>query len=136
MTTDPERWLPSFLYRRGVHIFRRPLMQCVPVSNDVRYDAEPRSSDDSNQAGVTSIIRRRHYDVALPSLNLPNRSRLRLTLDLIVGIPLLLMLWGLDEVRVWLERVTSRIYRDAAANRHEKGRKTQESSEQRDEEPG
>ena len=56
--------------------------------------------------------------MVLPSLNLPNRSRLRLTLDLIVGIPLLLMLWGLDEVRVRLERITSRIYRDAAANRH------------------
>ena len=56
--------------------------------------------------------------MVLPSLDLPNRSRLRLTLDLIVGIPLLLMLWGLDEVRVRLERITSRIYRDAAANRH------------------
>lgn len=74
--------------------------------------------------------------MVLPSLNLPNRSRLRLTLDLIVGIPLLLMLWGLDEVRVRLERITSRIYRDAAANRHEKCRKTQESSDQREGEPG
>ena len=74
--------------------------------------------------------------MVLPSLNLPNRSRLRLTLDLIVGIPLLLMLWGLDEVRVRLERITSRIYRDAAANRHENCQKTQESSDQREGEPG
>jgi len=89
-----------------------------------------------NQAGFTSIVRQRHYDVVLPSLNLPNRSRLRLTLDLIVGIPLLLMLWGLDEVRVRLERITSRICPGAAAKRHEECRKTQESSDQREGEPG
>ena len=74
--------------------------------------------------------------MVLPSSNLPNRSRLRLTLDLMVGIPLLLMLWGLDEVRVRLERITSRMYRDAAASRHEKGRKTPESSDHREGEPG
>jgi hypothetical protein len=126
----------AFLYRRDVPVFRRPFVQCVPVSNDVRYDPEPRSSDDSHQADLMSIIRRKDYDAALPSLNLRNRSRLRLTLDLIVGIPLLLILWGLDGVRVRLERMMSRIYRDAPANRHEKGRKTQESSDQREGELG
>jgi hypothetical protein len=102
-------------------------------------EPEPRPSDDSNQAGFTSIVRQRHYDVVLSSLNLPNRSRLRLTLDLIVGIPLLLMLWGLDEVRVRLERITSRICPGAAAKRHEECRecrKTQESSDQHEGEPG
>jgi len=62
----------------------------------------------------------------LPSLNLPNRSRLRLMLDLTMGIPFLLALWGLDEARVRLERITSGIYRASAANRHEQCRKKQE----------
>ena len=62
----------------------------------------------------------------LPSLNLPKRSRLRLMFDLTMGIPFLLTLWGLDGVRARLERITSGIYRTAAANRHEQCRKKQE----------
>jgi len=72
----------------------------------------------------------------LPSLNLPNRSPIRLTLDLLLGIPFLLLLWGLDEVRARLERTASGIYRTAAANRHEQCRKEHEASQQSEEEAG
>jgi hypothetical protein len=86
-----------------------------------------RTSNDSDQAGLgASIIRRRHYDAMLPSLNLPNRSWLRLTLDLMAGIRFFLALWGLDEVRVRLERIASVAHRAAAANRHQECRKKQD----------
>ena len=72
---------------------------------------------------AASIMMRRQSDAILPSLNLPNRSRLRLTLDLMVGIPFLLMLWGLDGARVRLEHIASVTCRAAAANRHQESRK-------------
>lgn len=126
MTTDPKQLFP---YPRGVHIFGRSV-QCVPVSNDVRCDAEPRPSDDSNQADLAaSIIRRRHYDAMLPSLNLPNRSRLRLTLDLMIGIPFLFILWRFDALRVSLDRIASLFHRAAVGDRGEKRRKKHEASE-------
>jgi hypothetical protein len=65
----------------------------------------------------------------LPSLNLPNRSRLRLILDLIVGIPYLLMLWRLDALRMSFARIISLFHRTAVVNRHEKRRKKHEASE-------
>src|SRR5215471_3625149 len=96
-----------------------------------------RTPNDSSQAGLAaSIIRRRHYDAMLPSLNLPNRLRLRLTLDLVVGIPFLLMLWGIDGVRVRLERIASMTCRAAAANRHEQCREKQEARQQCEGEAG
>jgi len=88
-----------------------------------------RTSNDSNRAGLeASVIRRRHYDAMLPSLNLPNRSWLRLTLDLMVGIPFLLTLWGLEEVRVRLERIASVSRRAAAVNRHQECQKKRDLS--------
>ena len=113
MTTDPEHSRQSFLYRRW--------------TPDAMLS---RPSEDPDRAGLTaSMFRRRHYDAMLPSLNLPNRSRLRLTLDLLLGIPFLLLLWGLDEVRARLERITSGTCRAAAANRHEQCRKKQKAGQ-------
>ena len=103
------------------------LGDAVPVSNDA--DAMlSRISDDADQAGLPA--RRRHYDAMLPSLNLTSRSWLRLTFDLMVGVLFLLALWGLDEVRVRLERIASVTCRPAAANRHEECQKKQEARQQ------
>jgi hypothetical protein len=86
--------------------------------------------DDADQGVLAaSIIRRRQYDAVLLALNLPNRSRLRLTLDLIVGIPFLLMLWGLDELRLSPQRIVLVFHRTAVANRHEKRGKKHKASE-------
>src|SRR5262249_54851139 len=85
---------------------------------------------------AASIMMRRQSDEILPSLNLPKRSRLRLMFDLTMGIPFLLTLWGLDGVRARLERITSGIYRTAAANRHEHCRKKQEARQQCEGEAG
>ena len=126
-TADPKQ---LFLSRRGVHIFEHSSVLCVPVSNDVRCDAEPRPSDDSNQSELAaSIIRRGHYDAMLPSLNLPNRSRLRLILDLMIGIPFLFILWRFDALRVSLDRIVSLFHRAAVGDRGEKCRKKHEASE-------
>ena len=130
MTSDPEHPPQSPLYRRGVQILGRSYLECVPVSNDLPSDAEPTPSDNSQSAALTaSIMRRRRYDAMLPSLSLPNRSRLRLTFDLIVGIPYVLMLWGIDELRGLPERIVSMFHRAAVANRHEKCRKKHEAGE-------
>lgn len=82
-----------------------------------------------NPAFAASIIRRRHYDAMLPSLNLPDRSRLRLTVDLIVGVPYVLVLWGIDELRGLPERIASLLHRATIGDRGEKCRKKQEGSE-------
>ena len=137
MNSDPEHSRDTFLHRFRAHTFRLSSVQSIRAVNPVRYEGEPRSLDGCDEGVLAaSISRRRQYDAVLPALNLPNRSRLRLTLDLIVGIPFLLMLWRLDEVRVRLERITSRINRTAAANRHEKCRKKYEASQQRKGEAG
>lgn len=65
----------------------------------------------------------------LPSLNLPDRSRLRLTVDLIVGVPYVLVLWGIDELRGLPERIASLLHRATIGDRGEKCRKKQEGSE-------
>lgn len=127
LTTDPKQ---LFLSRRGVHIFERSSVLSVPVSNDLGCDAPPQRSDEPNQAGLAaSIIRRRHYDAMLPSFSLPNRSRMRLTLDLMVGIPFLFILWRLDALRVSLDRIASLFHRATIGDCREKGRKKQEASE-------
>jgi len=44
-----------------------------------------------------SVVARRHYDGMLPAaVHLPPRSRFRLALDLIVGVPILGALWLLN----------------------------------------
>jgi len=127
MTTNREQ---SFLHRPGVDIFARSSVPCVAVSNELRCDAQLQPSEASNQAGSpASIIRRKHYDAMLPSLSLPNRTRVRLTLDLMVGIPFLFMLWGVDELRASPARIASVFHRAAIGNRREKRRKKYESSE-------
>src|ERR1051325_5410758 len=126
MTTNREQ---SFLHRPGVDIFARSSVPCVAVSNELRCDAQLQPSEASNQAGSpASIIRRKHYDAMLPSLSLPNRTRVRLTLDLMAGIPFLFMLWGVDELRASPARIASVFHRAAIGNRREKRRKKYESS--------
>ena len=62
--------------------------------------AEVEAIDDSDEGVLAaSIIARRRYDAMLPSRNFVNRSRLRLILDLMVGIPFLLILLGIDVLR-------------------------------------
>jgi hypothetical protein len=131
MNGDPEHSLGTFLHRFRAHTFRLSSVQSVRVVNPVRYEGEPRSLDGCDEGVLAaSIILRRRYDAVLPALNLPNRSPLRLTLNLIVGIPFLLMLWGLDALRLSLERIASVVYRTAGGNRHEKCRKKQEANQQ------
>jgi hypothetical protein len=69
-------------------------------SQNHRSRREPLSIDDSDEGVLAaSIIERRRYDAMLPSRNFVNRSRLRSILDLIVGIPFLLILLGIDVLR-------------------------------------
>jgi hypothetical protein len=69
-------------------------------SQNHRSRREPLSIDDSDERVLAaSIIERRRYDAMLPSRNFVNRSRLRLILDLMVGIPFLLILLGIDVLR-------------------------------------
>ena len=69
-------------------------------SQNHRSRREPLSIDDSDEGvPAASIIERRRYDAMLPSRNFVNRSRLRLILDLMVGIPFLLILLGIDVLR-------------------------------------
>jgi len=53
---------------------------------------------------------------------------MRLTLDLMVGIPFLFILWRLDALRVSLDRIASLFHRAAVGDRGEKGRKKHEAS--------
>jgi len=71
-------------------------------SQNHRSRREPLSIDDPDEdEGVlaANIIERRLYDAMLPNKNFVNRSRLRLILDLMVGIPFLLILLGIDVLR-------------------------------------
>jgi hypothetical protein len=69
-------------------------------SQNHRSRREPLSIDDSDEGvPAASIIERRRYDAMLPSRNFVNRSRLRLILDLMIGIPFLLILLGIDVLR-------------------------------------
>lgn len=65
----------------------------------------------------------------LPSLNLPNRSRLRLTLDLMIGIPFWFIFWRFDALRVSLDRIVSLFHRAAVGDRGEKRRKKHKAGE-------
>ena len=99
--------------------------------------SQPRIRDDSNEGVLAArITLRKQYDITLPALDLPKRSRLRLTLDLIIAIPLLLILWGLDELRLLPARIASVFHRTAVGNRQEKCRKKHEASQQREGEAG
>ena len=130
MTTDPEPSPQLFPLSPWRAYFGCSSVQCVAVFNDIGCDAQPPSSVASNQADLrASIIRRRHYDAMLSSLNLPHRSRLGLAFDLILGIPCVLLLWGIDALRVFPGRIASVFDRTAVVNRHEKRRKKHEASE-------
>jgi hypothetical protein len=98
----------------------------------LRYDdAEPRFSDGSDEElSAASVIARVQHDAILPALNLPARSWLRLTFDLTLGVPFLLTLWGLDSVRVRLERLGPLVYHATIGNRREKGWQKQKASQQ------
>lgn len=127
MTTDSKQ---LFLSRRGVHFFERSSVLCVRVSNDLGCEAPPQPSDEPNQPSLAaSIIRRRQYDAMLPSLSLPNRSRMRLILDLSIGVPFLLMVWGIDELRMLPKRIASPSHRAVIGNRREECWKKHEASE-------
>ena len=125
-TTDPKQF---FLSRDAVHIFERSSLLCVRDSNDLGSEAPPQRSDEANQVDLAASPRGNYDAMLLPSLSLPHRSRLRLTADLIVGVPYVLMLWAIDELRVLPERIASLFHSGAIENRREKCRKKQEARE-------
>src|ERR1700730_11127237 len=93
----PRREKPAFAMKADIDREHSPDPR---DSQNHRSRREPLSIDDSDEGVLAaSIIERRRYDAMLPSRNFVNRSRLRSILDLIVGIPFLLILLGIDVLR-------------------------------------
>ena len=93
----PRREKPAFAMKADIDREHSPDHR---DSQNHRSRREPLSIDDSDEGVLAaSIIERRRYDAMLPGGSFVNRSRLRLILDLMVGIPFLLILLGIDVLR-------------------------------------